>query len=834
MMGGGLHAAASNLGFSDGDTYYISDECEENLIEMRTSLWNENHVTRAMRRCYAASRIIEEDLFPVLIASEEYPEVFCQVVQLLRDLSMPVEITMPFHSSANMEENRSREVQRSMLLRIKKQFAKKEVADIMMQQMQCILNDHKAGEEWDDKTLHVVEECFKFIRNVLHIPGDDINIKIIHNLLAANLGDVIYEFCLTQGTVSMVNSILSVMCFLFKDHDAKDLRRTARKMLKKYGDKWLCEEDSSVEESFLSSSSEDEKETTASEETMNLDREQPSPSTAVQSLKISQETDAEEEEERKAMKKRLKLKLVKFMVKFVQGPLCNILRIVGVAGLSKQFEDLHFLLDLTYLLPLAKLSVIKYHHLQTLLSPPVLSALSYLILKMYEKYTISQRNKKDSESNSHFKCLHLLVTCQHRYFSALLHFSQNNCMMSKEEQQHLQNSIINAVQSKSVRDMYILLLRKFQSNVETISYLTELISGNDKLLLLAQHVGKDAKFEMREHILHFAKSDMMLTFNHLLQKFSTNSFKLNERVVNMLHHIAIDLERVSTLCQEPILKTISDIWEEDCKRLSQESYELFDYIVYSFCLSCYKYSKGKGASLPFQKSTAKRKAKGKKRVRKLTRKEALLLNLGTVSDKGIHCIPSSDEEEVVRNKRKHELTLEENIQCLNTMGYGKELKKIQDILLEICYLKLDCPKNQIAEPHVWPYSSMGKSVPVVAYTEEEESLQGEEIFLASLQQLGIQVDSSNMYPTIPSFWTADMCFETAEKLGPMDPANFKFEVGANGKPVCDSQPTYVPDMSVEQDKPSSSNPSEHLRSAKYQMSSTAWLTMIQAGNRGLD
>lgn len=52
---------------------------------------------------------------------------------------MPVEITMPFNSSANMEEIRSREVQRSMLLRIKKQFAKKEVADIMLLQLQSIL-----------------------------------------------------------------------------------------------------------------------------------------------------------------------------------------------------------------------------------------------------------------------------------------------------------------------------------------------------------------------------------------------------------------------------------------------------------------------------------------------------------------------------------------------------------------------------------------------------------------------------------------------------------------------------------------------------------------------
>lgn len=56
------------------------------------------------------------------------------------------------------------------------------------------------------------------------------------------------------------------------------------------------------------------------------------------------------------------------------------------------------------------------------------------------------------------------------------------------------------MQAKSIRLMYVLLLRKFQRNVETMAYLEELVNGNHKLLALADTVSEETGFNMAEHI----------------------------------------------------------------------------------------------------------------------------------------------------------------------------------------------------------------------------------------------------------------------------------------------------------------------------------------------
>ena len=61
----------------------------------------------------------------------------------------------------------------------------------------------------------------------------------------------------------------------------------------------------------------------------------------------------------------------------------------------------------------------------------------------------------------------------------------------------------------------------------------------------------------------------------------------------------------------------------------------------------------------------------------------------------------------------------------------------------------------------------GKSVPIIAFTEKAEQLQTDAHFKALLVKLGLHTsqDTRRPNPSIPAFWTSDMSYMAATKLG---------------------------------------------------------------------
>ncbi len=60
-------------------------------------------------------------------------------------------------------------------------------------------------------------------------------------------------------------------------------------------------------------------------------------------------------------------------------------------------------------------------------------------------------------------------------------------------------------------------------------------------------------------------------------------------------------------------------------------------------------------------------------------------------------------------------------------------------------------------------------VPLVPYTEDQRLILKDKIFLQLLKKIGFHLasDESPMFPRIPLFWTADVLFAIAARLGPM-------------------------------------------------------------------
>ncbi|GIY81204.1 protein timeless [Caerostris extrusa] len=115
---------------------------------------------------------------------------------------------------------------------------------------------------------------------------------------------------------------------------------------------------------------------------------------------------------------------------------------------------------------------------------------------------------------------------------------------------------------------------------------------------------------------------------------------------------------------------------------------------------------------------------------------------------------------------------------LRTLVHAGELQHIiwlQNILLETCYVKLGLNAKL---PESVPFYSikMNLSVPLVPYSEEQRMILQNKIFLQLLQKLGLHLGSDNcqMFPRIPLFWTSDMLYCIALRLGPVKQEKFKF------------------------------------------------------------
>ncbi|GFT00899.1 protein timeless [Nephila pilipes] len=68
------------------------------------------------------------------------------------------------------------------------------------------------------------------------------------------------------------------------------------------------------------------------------------------------------------------------------------------------------------------------------------------------------------------------------------------------------------------------------------------------------------------------------------------------------------------------------------------------------------------------------------------------------------------------------------------------------------------------------------SIPLIPYSEEQQMILQDSTFLQLLQKLGLHLGSSiyQMFPRIPFFWSPDMLFNIATRLGPLKKDKLKF------------------------------------------------------------
>jgi hypothetical protein len=131
-----------------------------------------------------------------------------------------------------------------------------------------------------------------------------------------------------------------------------------------------------------------------------------------------------------------------------------------------------------------------------------------------------------------------------------------------------------------------------------------------------------------------------------------------------------------------------------------------------------------------------------------------------------------------------------------------------------------------------------KSVPLFAFTQADELAMSDFHFQELLQRLGMHNanDSQHLYPSIPAFWTAEMCFNAAKMLGDIDYEKLQFALTSEGELSPEYLEHQVPSMTFdpsedemaheEDQKPTTSRISSSMASLPQNI----WLSVVQQLN----
>jgi len=257
--------------------------------------------------------------------------------------------------------------------------------------------------------------------------------------------------------------------------------------------------------------------------------------------------------------------------------------------LSKNDTDItmdksHFLWLLTYFLKFASQLEIGLDQIGTVLSFRTLSYITYEGVELLETLELANRERR-VDINPHLRRMHLVVTALREFIQTVSSYNEikNLCFGDK---QHITKLQLQSLYTKEIRQLLLLLLRRFNPQIQSLQYLSDLIVCNHMLLMDLEQVSeceeyKGPKFSMTNHVEQYSNPELMRQYGRLLEEFEQNTPFVNDCIFTVMHHIAGDLNSPQVLYIPSILKSFSKIWEQGLQ-ICDDWVDLIEYIIQKF------------------------------------------------------------------------------------------------------------------------------------------------------------------------------------------------------------------------------------------------------------
>ncbi|XP_065357029.1 protein timeless isoform X2 [Calliphora vicina] len=539
-----------------------------------------------------------------------------------------------------------------------------------------------------------------------------------------------------------------------------------------------------------------------------------------------------------------------------------------LTNLKIPIDTSHFFWLVTYFLKFAAQLELDMEHINTILTFDVISYLTYEGAMLCEQLELNSR-QEGSDLKPYLRRMHLVVTAIREFLQAIETYKKVT-HLSDEDRERLRLLQLQISSTEDLRNLFVLLLRRFNPSLHTKQYLQDLVVTNHILLLILDGVTKsnsNIHIKMIEHISQFATLEIMHFYGMLLEDFNNNGEFVNDCIFTMMHHIGGDLGQIGTLFQPVILKTYSRIWEADYE-LCDDWSDLIEYVIHKFMNTPQK----SPLTLPSTSLTELTKelnmettmctwtqeemdtlywyyVQSKKHNDIVGKIVKLFSNNGNKQKSRISIIQQLLQQDIITlveyddlmkfEDAEYQRTLlktptscttesgidikdtpikgkpSDDIQVhtsfgviygefcfiINTVLYfqilrdliimekkGQHLVWLQKILLECCYIKLILKNNPLREDHqnlsfvmepvAYHCILKNNSIPVVQWNNEQATTMLYQPFVLLLHKLGFQLpaDAGSVFARIPDFWTPEIMFNLAKKLGPLEKLFIKFDV----------------------------------------------------------
>jgi timeless len=236
-----------------------------------------------------------------------------------------------------------------------------------------------------------------------------------------------------------------------------------------------------------------------------------------------------------------------------------------LTDLQLSIDTSHFFWLVTYFLKFAAQLELDLEHISSVLSFEIVSFLTYEGVNLCEQLELTSR-QYGTDLNPYLRRIHLVVTAIRECLQAVDIYKRSS-HLSNEDKEYIQTLQVQIASTENLRNLFVLLLRCYNPNLQSRQYLQDVVVTNHILLILLDNVSKLANtksnLNMVEHIKQFATVDIMHHYGILLESFNENGEFVNDCIFTMMHHVGGDLSQVAILFQPIILKTYSQIWETE-------------------------------------------------------------------------------------------------------------------------------------------------------------------------------------------------------------------------------------------------------------------------------
>lgn len=249
-----------------------------------------------------------------------------------------------------------------------------------------------------------------------------------------------------------------------------------------------------------------------------------------------------------------------------------------VSNLQLPIDTSHFFWLVTYFLKFAAQLELELEHISSVLSYDIVSYLTFEGVNLCEQLELMSR-QKGIDLKPYLRRIHLVVTAIREFLQALSVYNKSS-HLSPEDKEYINTLQLQIACTSDLRHLFVLLLRCYNSNLQSRQYLQDLVVTNHVFLLLIDDASKQSPegchVNMTEHIQQFATVDIIHSYGTLLENFRENGELINDCIFTMLHHVGGDLNQIVILFQPSILKTFSQIWEME--------FELCDVCLRELCV----------------------------------------------------------------------------------------------------------------------------------------------------------------------------------------------------------------------------------------------------------